>query len=80
MRVVYETLKLRTQNPSKTILVKQSYTESYVTYRFGRTLYQSSRTACAAGQGQGQGSSSSSSSGGGDVVPVTNSKLIVWST
>ena len=82
MRVVYETLKLRTQNPSKTILVKQSYTELCVTYRFGRTLYQSSRTACAAGQGQGSSSSSSSSSSsdGGDVVPVTHSKLIVWST
>ena len=83
MRVVYETLKLHTQNPSKTVLVKQSYTELCATYRFGRIIYQSSRTACAAGEGQGQGggsSSSSSSSSGGDVVPVTNTKVIVWST
>ena len=78
MRVVFETLKIHSQTPSKSILVKQSYTELCIVYRFGRCLCQSGRTSSVEGQWHG-----SSNSGDGvdvEVVPVTNSKLIVWGT
>ena len=89
MQVVLQTLLLHslsaTPLKSKSLLLKQSYAELCVTYRFGRNICQSSRSKTACGEGEWQGSSSGSGSGsssGGSVhvVPVTNSKLIVWGT
>ena len=90
MQVVLQTLLLHSLSASplkaKSLLLKQSYTELCVTYRFGRNVCQSSKRKIACGEGQWQGSSSSSSSNGSSssghvhLVPVTNSKLIVWGT
>ena len=90
MQVVLQTLLLHSLSAfplkAKSLLLKQCYTELCVTYRFGRNICQSSKSKIACDGGEWQGSSSrsssnsSSSSGNVHLVPVTNSKLIVWGT